>query len=170
MALARALVVEPPVLLLDEPLGALDRKLRKEMQGELRALNRELGMTFVYVTHDQEEALTMSDRVAVMADARIAQIGSPIEVYERPRTAFVAGFLGEANIFEEDGRRVAVRPERMTLRRRACRAIVRVMWNCRMANLSFSPLPSGERGERVIVPAPAACPRERGRARTGRPR
>ena len=118
VALARALVLEPPVLLLDEPLGALDRKLRKEMQGELRALNRDLGMTFVYVTHDQEEALTMSDRVAVMTDARIAQIGSPVEVYERPRTAFVAGFLGEANIFDaEDGRRVAVRPERMALLR-----------------------------------------------------
>ncbi|HET6618086.1 MAG TPA: ABC transporter ATP-binding protein [Gemmatimonadota bacterium] len=118
VALARALVLEPPVLLLDEPLGALDRKLRKEMQGELRALNRDLGMTFVYVTHDQEEALTMSDRVAVMTDARIAQIGSPVEVYERPRTAFVAGFLGEANIFDaEDGRRVAVRPERMELLR-----------------------------------------------------
>jgi ABC-type Fe3+/spermidine/putrescine transport system ATPase subunit len=118
VALARALVLEPPVLLLDEPLGALDRKLRKEMQGELRSLNRELGMTFVYVTHDQEEALTMSDRVAVMADARIAQIGAPVEVYERPRTAFVAGFLGEANVFDtEGGHRVAVRPERMELLR-----------------------------------------------------
>jgi ABC-type Fe3+/spermidine/putrescine transport system ATPase subunit len=118
VALARALVLEPPVLLLDEPLGALDRKLRKEMQSELRALNRELGMTFIYVTHDQEEALTMSDRVAVMANARIAQVGSPVEVYERPRTEFVAGFLGEANVFEvEGGGRVAVRPERMALLR-----------------------------------------------------
>jgi ABC-type Fe3+/spermidine/putrescine transport system ATPase subunit len=118
VALARALVLEPPVLLLDEPLGALDRKLRKEMQTELRALNRDLGITFVYVTHDQEEALTMSDRVAVMARARIAQVGSPVEVYERPRTAFVAGFLGEANILEAEGRtRVAVRPERMALLR-----------------------------------------------------
>ncbi|HJU85858.1 MAG TPA: ABC transporter ATP-binding protein [Gemmatimonadota bacterium] len=118
VALARALVLEPPVLLLDEPLGALDRKLRKEMQGELRALNRELGTTFVYVTHDQEEALAMSDRVAIMADARIEQVGPPAEVYERPRTAFVAGFLGEANVFEgEDGRTVAVRPERMRVLR-----------------------------------------------------
>ncbi|HYO46577.1 MAG TPA: ABC transporter ATP-binding protein [Gemmatimonadota bacterium] len=118
VALARALVLEPPVLLLDEPLGALDRKLRKEMQIELRALNRDLGTTFIYVTHDQEEALTMSDRVAVMANARIAQVGSPVEVYERPRTAFVAGFLGEANVFEvEDGGRIAVRPERMELLR-----------------------------------------------------
>ena len=116
VALARALVLEPPVLLLDEPLGALDRKLRKEMQGELRALNRELGITFVYVTHDQEEALAMSDRVAVMAEARIEQVGTPVEVYERPRTAFVAGFLGETNIFEVgSGQRVAVRPERMRL-------------------------------------------------------
>ncbi|MGH7566021.1 MAG: ABC transporter ATP-binding protein, partial [Gemmatimonadota bacterium] len=118
VALARALVLEQPVLLLDEPLGALDRKLRKEMQTELRALNRELGTTFIYVTHDQEEALTMSDRVAVMADARIAQVGSPSEVYERPRTEFVAGFLGEANVFEaEGGGRVAVRPERMEILR-----------------------------------------------------
>jgi putative spermidine/putrescine transport system ATP-binding protein len=123
VALARALVLEPPVLLLDEPLGALDRKLRKEMQTELRALNRDLGTTFVYVTHDQEEALTMSDRVAVMAGARIAQVGSPVEVYERPRTAFVAGFLGEANILEaEGGSRVVVRPERMALLRPAAAA------------------------------------------------
>ncbi|HJR53893.1 MAG TPA: ABC transporter ATP-binding protein, partial [Gemmatimonadota bacterium] len=98
--------------------GALDRKLRKEMQAELRALNRELGTTFVYVTHDQEEALAMSDRVAVMAEARIEQVGSPADVYERPRTAFVAGFLGETNVFEGDaGRPVAVRPERMRLLR-----------------------------------------------------
>jgi ABC-type Fe3+/spermidine/putrescine transport system ATPase subunit len=118
VALARALVLEPPVLLLDEPLGALDRKLRKEMQAELRALNRELGTTFVNVTHDQEEALAMSDRVAVMAEARIEQVGTPAEVYERPRTAFVAGFLGDANVFEGDsGRTVVVRPERMRLLR-----------------------------------------------------
>ncbi|HET6361595.1 MAG TPA: ABC transporter ATP-binding protein [Gemmatimonadota bacterium] len=118
VALARALVLEPPVLLLDEPLGALDRKLRKEMQAELRALNRELGTTFVYVTHDQEEALAMSDRVAVMTEARIEQVGTPADVYDRPRTAFVAGFLGEANVFEGGGgRSVAVRPERMRLLR-----------------------------------------------------
>jgi putative spermidine/putrescine transport system ATP-binding protein len=115
VALARALVLEPPVLLLDEPLGALDRRLRKEMQVELRALNRELGTTFLYVTHDQEEALAMSDRIAVMSRARIAQIGSPVEVYESPRTAFVAGFLGETNIFDGGGGRVAVRPERVEL-------------------------------------------------------
>jgi len=97
VALARALVIAPPVLLLDEPLGALDLKLRKEMQLELKALNKRLGITFVYVTHDQEEALTMSDRIAVMADARIAQVGSPAEIYERPRTPFVARFIGESN-------------------------------------------------------------------------
>jgi len=100
VALARALVVEPTILLLDEPLGALDLQLRKEMQLELRALNRELGITFVYVTHDQEEALTLSDRIAVMAEARIAQVGTPAEIYENPRTEFVARFVGEVNILD----------------------------------------------------------------------
>ena len=97
VALARALVLEPRILLLDEPLGALDLKLRKQMQLELKALNRELGVTFVYVTHDQEEALAMSDRIAVMHAGRIAQLGTPAEIYENPRTAFVADFIGEAN-------------------------------------------------------------------------
>ena len=100
VALARALVIQPPVLLLDEPLGALDLKLRKEMQLELKSLNKRLGITFIYVTHDQEEALTMSDRIAVMSNARIAQIGSPAEIYERPRTPFVAKFIGESNFLE----------------------------------------------------------------------
>ncbi|MGE0441405.1 MAG: ABC transporter ATP-binding protein [Gemmatimonadales bacterium] len=99
VALARALVLEPRILLLDEPLGALDLKLRKEMQLELKGLNRALGITFVYVTHDQEEALTMSDRIAVMDGGRIAQLGSPADVYENPRTAFVASFIGESNFF-----------------------------------------------------------------------
>ncbi len=99
VALARALVLEPTILLLDEPLGALDLKLRKAMQLELKALNRSLGVTFIYVTHDQEEALTMSDRIAVMADGRIAQLGNPAEIYEDPRTEFVARFIGEANVF-----------------------------------------------------------------------
>jgi spermidine/putrescine transport system ATP-binding protein len=98
IALARALVLEPRILLLDEPLGALDLKLRKEMQLELRALNRALGITFVYVTHDQEEALTMSDRIAVMDRGKVVQLGSPADVYENPRTAFVASFIGESNI------------------------------------------------------------------------
>ena len=97
VALARALVLEPEILLLDEPLGAIDLQLRKEMQLELKALNQQLGTTFVYVTHDQEEALTMSDRIAVMEQARIAQVGTPAEIYESPRTAFVARFIGESN-------------------------------------------------------------------------
>jgi len=100
VALARALVLEPAVLLLDEPLGAIDLKLRKEMQLELKALNRQLGTTFVYVTHDQEEALTMSDRIGVMGNARLAQLGTPAEIYENPRTAFVATFIGESNFFQ----------------------------------------------------------------------
>jgi spermidine/putrescine transport system ATP-binding protein len=100
VALARALVLEPDVLLLDEPLGAIDLKLRKEMQIELKQLNRALGITFVYVTHDQDEALTMSDRIAVMDRGRIAQVGSPAEIYENPRTAFVATFIGESNLLE----------------------------------------------------------------------
>ena len=100
VALARALVLEPAILLLDEPLGAIDLKLRKEMQLELKALNQQLGTTFVYVTHDQEEALTMSDRIAVMDNGRVAQLGTPAEIYENPRTAFVARFIGESNFFE----------------------------------------------------------------------
>ena len=98
VALARALVNEPMVLLLDEPLGALDLKLRQEMQIELKAIQKEIGLTFVYVTHDQEEALTMSDRMAVMNAGRIEQVGSPAEVYEQPATSFVAGFVGVSNV------------------------------------------------------------------------
>jgi spermidine/putrescine transport system ATP-binding protein len=97
IALARALVNRPEVLLLDEPLGALDLKLRKEMQIELKTLQREVSITFVYVTHDQEEALTMSDRIAVMHEGRVLQVGSPAEVYERPSNRFVADFIGESN-------------------------------------------------------------------------
>ena len=97
VALARALVLEPDILLLDEPLGAIDLQLRKEMQLELKALHRQLGATFVYVTHDQEEALTLSDRIAVMDHARVAQLGTPAEIYENPRTSFVARFIGESN-------------------------------------------------------------------------
>ncbi|HEX6104753.1 MAG TPA: ABC transporter ATP-binding protein [Gemmatimonadales bacterium] len=107
VALARALVLEPDILLLDEPLGAIDLKLRKEMQLELKALNQQLGTTFVYVTHDQEEALTMSDRIAVMDNARVAQLGTPAEIYENPRTAFVAKFIGESNFFEGETGRAA---------------------------------------------------------------
>jgi spermidine/putrescine transport system ATP-binding protein len=100
VALARALVLRPRVLLLDEPLGALDAKLRKQLQLELRAVQREVGITFVYVTHDQEEALTMSDQIAVLAEGRVEQVGPPQEIYSAPTTTFVAGFMGAANIFD----------------------------------------------------------------------
>ena len=103
VALARALVLNPAVLLLDEPLGALDAKLRKALQIELKALQEEVGITFIYVTHDQEEALTMSDRLAVMSNGRIEQIGSPAEVYEEPSTAYVADFLGVSNLMPAVG-------------------------------------------------------------------
>jgi putative spermidine/putrescine transport system ATP-binding protein len=115
VALARAIVNEPDVLLLDEPLGALDLKLRQEMQLELLRVQREVGITFVYVTHDQEEALTMSDRIAVLSQGRIEQVGDPIEVYERPLTAFVAGFIGVSNLIDRDGSLITVRPEKIVL-------------------------------------------------------
>ena len=117
VALARALVNRPSVLLLDEPLGALDLKLRQEMQIELKSLQREVGITFIYVTHDQEEALTMSDRLAVFNHGRVEQIGTPAEVYESPRNAFVAGFVGVSNVI---GSAMAARlrggPEPFTVR------------------------------------------------------
>jgi spermidine/putrescine transport system ATP-binding protein len=100
VAIARALINNPKVLLLDEPLGALDLKLRKQMQIELKRLQKKLGITFIYVTHDQEEALTMSDRIAVMNDGVIEQLAVPREIYDRPLTRFVAGFIGESNIFD----------------------------------------------------------------------
>jgi spermidine/putrescine transport system ATP-binding protein len=102
VALARALVNEPAVLLLDEPLGALDLKLRKQMQLELMRIQREVGVTFIYVTHDQEEALVMSDRIAVMSQGKVEQIGFPEDIYERPATRFVAGFIGTSNIVEAE--------------------------------------------------------------------
>ena len=102
VALARALVLEPAILLLDEPLGAIDLKLRQGDAARAQAAQRGLGITFIYVTHDQDEALTMSDRIAVMDAARVVQVGNPAQIYENPRTAFVAGFIGEANIL--DGR------------------------------------------------------------------
>jgi putative spermidine/putrescine transport system ATP-binding protein len=115
VALARAIVNRPQFLLLDEPLGALDLKLREEMQVELKRIQGEVGITFVYVTHDQEEALTMSDRLAVFNAGRIEQVGTPAEVYERPANAFVAGFVGVSNIVERDGRRIIIRPEKIRL-------------------------------------------------------
>jgi spermidine/putrescine transport system ATP-binding protein len=100
VALARALILNPEVLLLDEPLGALDAKLRKQLQIELKSLQQEVGITFIYVTHDQEEALTMSDRLAVMSNGRVEQVGTPSEVYEEPATAYVADFLGVSNLMD----------------------------------------------------------------------
>jgi putative spermidine/putrescine transport system ATP-binding protein len=113
VALARAIVNRPRVLLLDEPLGALDLKLRQEMQVFLKALQRDLGISFIYVTHDQEEALTMSDQIAVFNHGRIEQLGAPAEVYEQPATEFVAGFVGTSNILERGGKRICIRPERI---------------------------------------------------------
>jgi putative spermidine/putrescine transport system ATP-binding protein len=100
VALARAIVFSPPVLLMDEPLGALDRKLRDQLQIEIKRIQRELGVTVVYVTHDQEEALALSDRIAIMKSGRIAQLGTPDHVYEQPSSPFVASFLGESNFIE----------------------------------------------------------------------
>lgn len=113
VAIARALINKPKVLLLDEPLGALDLKLRKQMQLELKRLQKKLNITFIYVTHDQEEALTMSDRIAIMHDGVMDQIGTPSEIYEHPATKFVATFIGETNIF--DGTVKTDNPERITI-------------------------------------------------------
>ena len=117
VALARALVMEPKVLLLDEPLGALDLKVRKQLQIELKRIQHSVGITFVYVTHDQEEALVMSDRVAVMHAGKIEQLGPPREIYDVPASRFVADFIGETNFIKQNGRVVAVRPERLQIQR-----------------------------------------------------
>ena len=117
VALARALVNRPKVLLLDEPLGALDLKLRQAMQIELKEIQQQVGLTFIYVTHDQEEALTMSDRLAVFSRGRVEQVGTPAEVYERPATGFVAGFVGTSNVLEGDAARtIAGDPHAFTIR------------------------------------------------------
>jgi putative spermidine/putrescine transport system ATP-binding protein len=115
VALARAIVNRPRVLLLDEPLGALDLKLREQMQSELKAIQGEVGITFVYVTHDQDEALTMSDRIAVFNAGRIEQVSPPVELYEQPATEFVAGFVGVSNLLERGGSRFTIRPEKIQL-------------------------------------------------------
>jgi putative spermidine/putrescine transport system ATP-binding protein len=115
VALARAIVNRPRVLLLDEPLGALDLKLREQMQVELKSIQSEVGITFVYVTHDQDEALTMSDRIAVFNEGRIEQVSPPFELYEQPSTEFVAGFVGVSNVLERDGSRFTIRPEKVQL-------------------------------------------------------
>ena len=115
VALARAIAARPRVLLLDEPLGALDLKLRVEMQRELKSIQRDVGITFVYVTHDQDEALSMSDRLAVFDRGRLEQVGTPAEVYEHPANAFVAGFVGTSNLVERGGRKLTIRPEKIRL-------------------------------------------------------
>jgi putative spermidine/putrescine transport system ATP-binding protein len=115
VALARAIVNEPSVLLLDEPLGALDLKLRQEMQTELKAIQRRIGITFLYVTHDQEEAMAMSDRIAIMNQGVIEQVGAPKEIYELPASPFVASFIGTSNVIVRDGRTQSLRPERLRL-------------------------------------------------------
>src|SRR4029078_1715870 len=115
VALARAIVFNPRVLLMDEPLGALDRKLRDSLQRQIKLLDKELGITFVYVTHDQDEALALSERVAVFNHGRVEQIGTPLELYEQPGSRFVAEFLGESNLLAAptagDGRGVTLAPE-----------------------------------------------------------
>jgi putative spermidine/putrescine transport system ATP-binding protein len=115
VALARAIVNRPKVLLLDEPLGALDLKLREQMQTELKAIQSDVGITFVYVTHDQDEALTMSNRIAVFNEGRIEQVSPPRELYEHPVNEFVAGFVGVSNVIERDGKRQTIRPEKVEM-------------------------------------------------------
>ncbi len=117
VAIARAVVNEPKVLLLDEPLGALDLKLRRQMQLELKRIQKQLGITFIYITHDQEEAINMSDRIAVMRNGKFEQIGTPNEIYYHPRTAYVADFVGNANIYRKNGQVFAVRAENVLMDR-----------------------------------------------------
>ncbi|WP_138933235.1 ABC transporter ATP-binding protein [Roseovarius arcticus] len=116
VALARALSFAPPVLLLDEPLGALDKKLRVEVQDQLKDIHDRIGTTFIYVTHDQEEALSMSDRIVIMRDGRIEQVGTPLELYEKPESRFVASFLGKSNFLEQPDGLYALRPEKIDIR------------------------------------------------------
>ncbi len=111
VAIARALVLSPEILLLDEPLGALDLKLRREMQQELKAMQRSLGITFIYITHDQEEALNMSDRIAVMNAGRIMQFDTPGEIFDRPKNRFVAEFIGQTNLISHGGQLISIRPD-----------------------------------------------------------
>jgi spermidine/putrescine transport system ATP-binding protein len=120
VAIARAVINRPEVLLLDEPLGALDLKLRRQMQTELKKLQKRLGITFIYITHDQEEAINMSDRIAVMRGGVFEQIGTPNEIYYRPKTAYVADFVGNANIYRKDGKAYAIRSENVLLNEAEC--------------------------------------------------
>ena len=154
VALARALVLDPRVLLLDEPLGALDAQLRKELQLELRGLQRRVGKTFVYVTHDQDEALTMSDRIAVLNDGRVEQVGTPSEIYAKPATTYVARFLGSANIVEVEVKQLDASGSATCL----------LMGRETLHAHAESPVPLGAgaiviRPERVSLLDPAASPR-----------
>ena len=152
VALARAIVNRPKVLLLDEPLGALDLKLREQMQVELKSIQGDVGITFVYVTHDQEEALTMSDRIAVFNEGRIEQVSPPRELYEHPANEFVAGFVGVSNVIERDGARQTIRPEKIEL----LEAGARRPTGCTPSAAASSP-----------PPTPARSPATRSRSRPG---
>ncbi|MGB7755453.1 MAG: ABC transporter ATP-binding protein [Salinisphaera sp.] len=158
VALARAIVNRPRVLLLDEPLGALDLKLRQEMQHELKRIQAEVAITFIYVTHDQEEALTMSDRIAVFNEGRIEQIGGPVTLYERPASEFVANFVGTSNFVERGGIRYVLRPEKIRLALHA-RDFAAEGWQVEPGRIEFKEFVGMfaryavalETGERVIV-------------------
>ena len=156
VALARALINKPAVLLLDEPLGALDLKLRKQMQVELKRIQQEVGITFIYVTHDQEEAMTMSDRIAVMNKGRYEQLGDPESLYERPTTRFVAGFLGVSNLLPGHARGRRRRLRGRPARRRHASSASRRRSSTRRANVEHR-RPAGEdptaRGRRDDIPA-----------------
>ncbi len=162
VALARAIVNRPQVLLLDEPLGALDLKLREQMQVELKSIQADVGITFVYVTHDQDEALTMSNRIAVFNEGRIEQVSPPFELYEHPTTEFVAGFVGVSNVLERDGKRFTIRPEKIQLldpARRAERPPDRARPDLRdRLRRDDHPVHGGARGRRRA----SACTPERG--------
>jgi putative spermidine/putrescine transport system ATP-binding protein len=137
VALARALVIRPAMLLLDEPLSNLDLKLREEMRVEISALQQRLGIATVFVTHDQSEALTMSDRIAVMREGRIQQIGTPTEIYERPATRFVANFIGTANLIEGPESVTMIRPERVHLSKAELAPSARPRWSVRVERVVY---------------------------------
>ncbi len=157
VALARALVNRPSVLLLDEPLGALDLKLREQMQIELKELQREVGITFIFVTHDQEEALTMSDRIAVFNQGNIEQLGTPREIYENPKSLFVSEFVGQTNKITIDGKEVNIRPEFITVSkstRRGDRTLKGKLHDAIFVGATTRYLVNTEGGESVISTEP----------------
>ena len=157
VAIARAIVYEPDVLLMDEPLGALDRRLRGEMQLEIKALHERLGITIVYVTHDQDEALSMSDRVVVFNRGRVEQIGKPREVYRRPATSFVADFLGDSLSIAGEAAAQAVRIPKSDLvvpvRECRCEGAVRLLWRSDQVAVIDPPSAPERRGDAVVMPA-----------------